>query len=149
VVITDKSTREVILKPGKTTDNAATWGKRLAQSLLTVDRGLPKQAISNRDPKFLSDIWSTIWRMMGTDVLYSTASHPQTDGQSERMLRFAESALRHYFPRPNGPSEREDAPPFVQFEFKNTKSAVTGMLPNEAVGLGDEQETENNRLVSH
>lgn len=40
--------------------------------------------ISDRDPKFLSDLWASLFKLLGVKLLYSTAYHPQTDGASER-----------------------------------------------------------------
>ena len=49
--------------------------------------GLPSAIISDRDSKFTGDFWSTMQRLFGTDLLMSTAFHPQTDGQTERTNR--------------------------------------------------------------
>ena len=49
--------------------------------------GLPKQIISDRDPRFVGDVWTKLMTTMGTSLSFSTAYHPQMDGQSERAIR--------------------------------------------------------------
>ena len=42
-----------------------------------------KTIVSDRDSLFLSYIWNTLWRKVGTKLLFSTSHHPQTDGQTK------------------------------------------------------------------
>ena len=58
--------------------------------------GVPKQIISDRDPRFDSDFWKALWRLMGTKLRMSTTYHPQTDGQTENMNKTVENMLRSY-----------------------------------------------------
>jgi len=49
--------------------------------------GFPTSIISNRDPVFTSHIWRDLFKMAGVQLRFSTAFHPQTNGQSEVVNR--------------------------------------------------------------
>ena len=52
--------------------------------------GLPEVIVSDRDPRFTGTFWSSVFKVLGTRLDMSTADHPQTDGQTERVNRVAE-----------------------------------------------------------
>src|SRR6202012_1090738 len=56
--------------------------------------GLPSQFISDRDPRFTSRFMKELCKILGIDQNISTAYHPRTDGQSERMNQWVEQYLR-------------------------------------------------------
>jgi hypothetical protein len=95
MIVTDKFTKRNGIIPGKSTWTAEEWGVALIRHLQTTDWGYPKVIISDRDRKFLSGIWKGIFAALGTQLVYSAAYHPQTDGQSERSNATIEIIFRH------------------------------------------------------
>ncbi|MBW0466989.1 hypothetical protein O181_006704 [Austropuccinia psidii MF-1] len=58
--------------------------------------GLFRNIISDRDPKFISALCTNLYRLFGTNLSFSTAYHPQTDGLAERMIQTLEDMIRRF-----------------------------------------------------
>nr|GEU38123.1 putative reverse transcriptase domain-containing protein [Tanacetum cinerariifolium] len=70
---------------------------KLAQLYLkeiVCKHGVPVSFISDRDPTFASRFWRSLQESLGTSVDMSTTYHPQTNGQSEKMIQTLEDMLR-------------------------------------------------------
>ncbi|MBW0543906.1 hypothetical protein O181_083621 [Austropuccinia psidii MF-1] len=61
-------------------------------------KGLFQNIISDRDPKFTSELWTNLHNLFGTRLSFSTAYHPQTDGLAERMIQTLEDMIRVFCP---------------------------------------------------
>ena len=85
LTITCKSTKRVLLVSGREKWGSKEWANAVITALIGYDWGIPVAIISDRDPKFMSSFWRFIFEKLGTSLLTSTAYHPQTDGQSERI----------------------------------------------------------------
>lgn len=129
--VTCKLTKRTTLIPGKITWTAQQWAKALLTRLQIADWGLPKVLISDRDRKFLSELWTALFKMLGVELLYSTAYHPQTDGSSERTNQTAEIALRFYLNTMTDNRLWPEVLPIIQALLNNLPSSTTQQTPNE------------------
>ena len=56
--------------------------------------GIPNSIVSDRDNRFISRFWASFQQAMGTQLTFSTAYHPQIDGQLKRTIQTLEEMLR-------------------------------------------------------
>ena len=63
--------------------------------------GTPLHMSSDRGPQFTSQLWTSISRLLGTQLHHTTAYHPQSNGLVERFHRHLKSALRARLTGPN------------------------------------------------
>jgi len=56
--------------------------------------GVPSSKFSDKDPRFTSRFWKTLKSALGSKLTISSAYHPQTNVQSERMIQSLEDLLR-------------------------------------------------------
>ncbi|GJP29585.1 hypothetical protein CLOM_g17670 [Closterium sp. NIES-68] len=88
--------------------------------------GLPTAIISDRDPKFTSNLWRHLWDQFGTKLQFSSAYHPQTDGQTKRVNQTMEQLIRTTC---TDPQTWEKSLPLLEFAYNNAPSATTHQSP--------------------
>jgi hypothetical protein len=92
-VIVDWLTKSVLFLPIKMTDSVDKLANIYINEVVWL-HGILVSIVSDRDPKFTSRLWPSIQRALGTRLDISTAFHPQTDGQLERVIQVLEDLLR-------------------------------------------------------
>ena len=93
--------------------------------------GLPRSIISDRDSKFHSHLWRTLWGKIRTKLLFSTTCHPQTDGQTEVVNRTLSTLLRAIIKK--NLRTWEECLPHVEFTYNRVVHSTTQMSPFEIV----------------
>jgi hypothetical protein len=93
MIVVDKLSKRCHLVPSRSTHAAPDTARRFFDEIVRL-HGLPKVIVSDRDVKFTSSFWRTLLGRFKTRLALSTAYHPQTDGQSERMVRTVKEMLR-------------------------------------------------------
>ena len=92
-VIIDRLTKSTLFLPIKMIDSIDKLAKIYINEVVRLHEILVS-IVSDRDPRFTSRFWPIIQRAIGTRLDMSTAFHPQTDGQSERVIQVLEELLR-------------------------------------------------------
>lgn len=93
MVVVDRLSKYAHFIPLSRPYSASTVAKLFLDHIFKL-HGLPKTIVSDRDPVFTSQFWKELFCLSGTDLLMSSAYHPQTDGQTEVMNKGLEGYLR-------------------------------------------------------
>jgi hypothetical protein len=93
--------------------------------------GVPKTIVSNRGPQFIAHLWEQLHASLGTRVIHSSAYHPQTDGQIERVNQILEDMLRTCVL--NYPDKWDKCLPLAEFSYNNSYHKSLRMAPFEAL----------------
>ncbi|KAK3009869.1 hypothetical protein RJ639_011883 [Escallonia herrerae] len=95
--------------------------------------GLPKVIVSDRDPRFTGKFWTELFKLLGSELHFSTSFHPQTDGQTEWVNALLECYLRHFVSA--NQTDWVRLLDVAQFSYNLMKSEATNQSPFEiAIG---------------
>ena len=127
-VVVDRLTKRIHIAP-TTKDVDSVGMARLFRDHVWKHHGLPDQIISDRGSQYVSDFTQELNRMLGIKTSLSTAFHPETDGQTERVNMEIEQYLRVFVNQ-----RQEDWTewlPLAEFAYNNRVHSATRRTPFE------------------
>lgn len=89
--------------------------------------GVPKTLTSDRDVKFMGHFWRTLWKRLGSRLNFSSAHHPQSDGQTEVTNRSLGNLLRSLVG--SNPKQWDLVLPHAEFAYNRSTHTSTSMSP--------------------
>jgi hypothetical protein len=125
-VTVDRLTKAAHFIPYKEGSNAQEMAYAFSKEVVKR-HGIPEEIITDRDKLFTSKYWTSLMAQWGINHKLSTAYHPQTDGQTERMNQTLEQYLRSYV------NQQQDnwvaLLPMAEFAINSAKATTTGVTP--------------------
>jgi len=82
--IVDRLTKVAHFIPIKTMYHGAQLAEKYMERIVCL-HGVPKRIVSDRGTQFTSKFWEKIHEALGSELRFSSAYHPQSDGQTERV----------------------------------------------------------------
>ena len=92
-VVVDRLTKSAHFLPVHTSYTAEDYARLYIRELVRL-HGVPLSIISNRGTHFTLQFWKAFQKGLGTQVLLSSAFHPQADGQAEQTIQTLEDMLK-------------------------------------------------------
>ena len=129
-VIVDRLTKSAHFLPIKITYSLEQLADLYVKEVVRL-HGVLVSIISDRNSRFTSAFWKSVQRMMGTKLKFSTAFHPQTDGQTEWTIQTLEDMLRACVMEFKGAWSKYL--PLIEFSYNNSYQVTIGMEPFEAM----------------
>jgi hypothetical protein len=129
-VIVDRLTKNSHFLPVKTDHPVTVYAQLYIARILSL-HGVPKTIVSDRGPQFVSKFWEELHKSLGTKLLHSSAYHPQTSGQTERVNQMLEDMLRACVLE--FPQKLDECLPLAEFSYNNSYQESIKMAPFEAL----------------
>jgi hypothetical protein len=126
MVVTDRFSKYGRFIPYRETWTAVDLAHVFLKNVV-ANHGLPEQLISDRDKLFTSNFWTALMQHLSVKHKMSTAYHPQTDGQTERLNQTLEQYLRHYVNTRH--NNWVELLPLAQIAYNHSPTTTTGTSP--------------------
>ena len=121
-VVVDRFSKMAHFIPCNRTDDASHIANLFFRDIVRL-HGVPKSIVSDRDVKFMSYLWKTLMAKFGIKLLFSSSSHPQTDGQTEVVNRSLSTLLRLLIKK--NLKNWEEVIPHAEFAYNRAKHSTT------------------------
>ena len=125
-IVVDKLSKQAHFSPTVGTASANDTARIFWRDVCRLHE-LPWSVISDRDPKFTGEFWRALMEMWDVTLRMSTSAHPQTNGQSERVIQILEHML-HCFVSYHQEKWLKYLPT-LEFVYNNSTSIVTSYTP--------------------
>ncbi|WVZ49174.1 hypothetical protein U9M48_000551 [Paspalum notatum var. saurae] len=129
-VVVDHLTKVAHFIPVNTTYSGAKLAELYISRIVCL-HGVPKKIISDRGLQFTSRFWEQLHNSLDTKLRFSTAYHPQTDGQTERTNQILEDILRACAIQYG--TSWDKCLPYAEFSYNNSYQASLKKSPFEAL----------------
>jgi transposase InsO family protein len=129
-VIVDRLTKIAHFLPVRVKYTEATYAELYIACILSL-HGVPKTIVSDRGPQFVSKFWEELHKALDTKLLHSSAYHPQTSGQTERVNQILEDMLQAC--ALEFPQKWDECLPLAEFSYNNSYQESIKMAPFEAL----------------
>lgn len=129
-VIVNRLTKYAHFLPIWTDYSLQKLAKLYVSEIVTL-HGVPVLIVSNWDLRCTSRLQKKLHEALGTRLDFSTAYHPQTDGQLERVIHILEDMLRSCIIDFKG--SQEDHLSLAEFANNNSFQSTIQMVPYEAL----------------
>ncbi|WVZ70518.1 hypothetical protein U9M48_019178, partial [Paspalum notatum var. saurae] len=129
-VIIDRFTKSAHFIPVKTTYRAKQYAELYISRIVSL-HGVPLTITSDRGSLFLSHFWEQLQTTLGTKLIRSSAYHPQTSGQVERVNQILEDMLRACALTYS--TKWDECLPLAEFAYNNSYQKSLEMAPFEAL----------------
>nr|CAE05320.2 OSJNBa0056L23.18 [Oryza sativa Japonica Group] len=130
-VVVDRLTKVAHFIPGQNNLHGEKACRVIHCARVECLHGVPKKIVSDRGSQFTSKFWQKLQSELGTRLNFSTAYHPQTDGQTERVNQILEDMLRACVLDFGGSWDKNL--PYAEFSYNHSYQASLQMSPNEAL----------------
>jgi hypothetical protein len=129
-VVVDRFSKMAHFIPCHKSDNASHVADLFFTEIVHF-HGVPNTIVLDRDAKFLSHFWRTLWFNLGTKLLFSTTCHPQMDGQTEVVNRTLSTMLWAVLKM--NLKLWEECLPHIEFAYNRSIHSTTKVSPFQVV----------------
>jgi hypothetical protein len=124
--VVDRFSKMAHFIPCNKSDDASHVANLFFREILRL-HGVPKTIVSDRDVKFVSYFWKTLWAKLGTKLLFSTTCHPQTEVVNRTLSMLLRRMVKKNL------KDWEECLPHVEFAYNRAVHSTTNLCPFEIV----------------